>query len=81
MSVSKVVKTIRIHFTLLRENIVKIVIQIPLIPTFRLKITCPACLLTAKPRGQFCYFSIKAMIAFIGCRVAYSFCASSSPRS
>jgi hypothetical protein len=67
VSVSKVVKTVKIHFTLLRENIIKIVIGIPLIPNFCLKITCPVSLLTVKSRGQFCYFLIKAMIVFIGC--------------
>ena len=67
MSVSKVVKTVKIHFILLRENIIKVVIGIPLIPNFRLKITCQISLFTVKSRGQFCYFLIKAMIVFTGC--------------
>jgi hypothetical protein len=65
--VSKVVKTVKIHFTLLRENIIKVVIGIPLIPKFCLGITCQVSLFTVKSIGQFCYFLIKAMIVFTGC--------------
>jgi len=67
VSVSKVVKTVKIHFILLRGNIIKVVIGIPLIPKFCLGITCQISLFTIKSRGQFCYFLIKAMIVFIGC--------------
>jgi len=67
MSVSKVMKTVKIHFILLRENIIKVVIGIPLIPNFCPGITCQVSLLMVKSRGQFCYFLIRALTVFIGC--------------
>jgi hypothetical protein len=67
MSVSRVMKTVQIHFTFLRDNIIKIVIGITFISSFCLKITYPVFLLMVKSRGQFCHFLVRALTVFIGC--------------
>jgi len=58
VTVSKVVKTVKIHFILLRGDIMKVVIGMPLILNFYLGIICLISLLTVMSRVHFYYFLI-----------------------